>query len=89
MLEIEGEVVNFGIGSLDALPVGIVVWVIGMTLGGTTGFAINPARDFGRRIVYSLLPRKGKKPDWNYSWIPVIAPFTGGALAGLIYLLIS
>ena len=60
-----------------------------MTLGGTTGYAINPARDFGPRIVYSLLPRKNKKPDWNYSWIPVIAPFTGGALAGLIYLFIS
>ena len=80
---------NFGIGSLEALPVGLLVIVIGMTLGGTTGYAINPARDFGPRIIYSLLPRKNKKPDWNYSWIPVIAPFTGGALAGLIYLYIS
>ena len=80
---------NFGIGSLEALPVGLLVIVIGMTLGGTTGYAINPARDFGPRIVYSLLPRKNKKPDWKYSWIPVIAPFTGGAIAGLIHLLIS
>ena len=54
-----------------------------------TGYAINPARDFGPRIIYSLLPRKNKNPDWRYSWIPVIAPFTGGALAGLIYLIIS
>ena len=84
-LEIQGEVVNFGIGALDALPVGIVVWVIGMTLGGTTGFAINPARDFGPRLMYSLLPRKNKKPDWNYSWIPVLGPITGGVLAGLLF----
>ena len=85
MLEIEGEVVNFGIGSLDALPVGIVVWVIGMTLGGTTGFAINPARDFGPRLMYSLLPRKNKKPDWSYSWIPVFGPITGAVLAGVLF----
>ena len=84
-LEIQGEVVNFGIGALDALPVGIVVWVIGMTLGGTTGFAINPARDFGPRLMYSFLPRKNKKPDWSYSWIPVLGPITGGVLAGLLF----
>ena len=84
-LEIEGEVVNFGIGALDALPVGIVVWVIGMTLGGTTGFAINPARDFGPRLMYSFLPRKNKEPDWSYSWIPVLGPFTGALLAGLLF----
>ena len=84
-LEINGEVVNFGLGSLDALPVGILVWVIGMTLGGTTGFAINPARDFGPRLVYSLIPRKNKNPDWSYSWIPVFGPFTGAIIAGLLY----
>ena len=50
--------VNFGIGSPDALPVGILVWVIGLSLGGTTGYAINPARDLGPRIVYQLIPRK-------------------------------
>jgi glycerol uptake facilitator protein len=80
---------NFGIGSLEALPVGLLVIVIGMTLGGTTGYAINPARDFGPRIIYSFLPRKNKNPDWKYSWIPVLAPFTGGTIAGLIYHLIS
>ena len=84
-LEIQGEVINFGIGALDALPVGIVVWVIGMTLGGTTGFAINPARDFGPRLMYSFLPRKNKKPDWNYSWIPIVGPIVGGVLAGLLF----
>jgi|TARA_B110000444_G_scaffold24157_1_gene20021 glycerol uptake facilitator protein len=85
ILEIEGEVVNFGLGALDALPIGIVVWVIGMTLGGTTGFAINPARDFGPRLMYSLLPRKNKKADWSYSWIPVFGPITGAILAGLLF----
>tara|TARA_Y100000758_G_C15993270_1_gene401312 strand:+ start:294 stop:1028 length:735 start_codon:yes stop_codon:yes gene_type:complete len=84
-LEIQGEVVNFGLGALDALPVGILVWVIGMTLGGTTGFAINPARDFGPRLVYSLLPRKNKNADWPYSWVPVFGPFSGAILAGLLY----
>ena len=84
-LEIQGEVVNFALGALDALPVGILVWVIGMTLGGTTGFAINPARDFGPRLVYSLLPRKNKNADWSYSWVPVFGPFSGAILAGLLY----
>ena len=84
-IEIEGEVINFGIGALEALPVGIVVWVIGMTLGGTTGFAINPARDFGPRLMYSLLPRKNKKPDWSYSWVPVLGPITGAVVAGLLF----
>ena len=84
-LEIQGEVVNFGLGALAALPVGILVWVIGMTLGGTTGFAINPARDFGPRLVYSLLPRKNKNADWSYSWIPIFGPFSGAIIAGLLY----
>ena len=65
---------------------GIVVWVIGMTLGGTTGFAINPARDFGPRLMNSLLPRKNKKPDWSYSWIPVFGPIAGAILAGLLFI---
>ena len=79
------EVENFGLGALDALPIGILVWVIGISLGGTTGYAINPARDFGPRLVYQLLPRKNKDADWAYSWIPILGPFTGGAIAGLIY----
>ena len=79
------EVENFGLGALDALPIGILVWLIGMALGGTTGYAINPARDFGPRIVYQLMPRKNKNADWNYSWVTIFGPFFGAAIAGLIY----
>ena len=87
-IEIEGMVVeNFGLGALEALPVAILVWVIGMALGGTTGYAINPARDFGPRLVYQLLPRKNKDAEWSYAWIPVFGPFAGGAFAGLLYTL--
>ncbi len=85
-ISIEGmEKVNFGIGSLDALPVGLLVWVIGISIGGTTGYAINPARDLGPRIVYALLPRANKTPDWSYSWIPVVGPLVGGTLAALLF----
>ena len=83
---IEGtSVENFGIGSLEALPVGLLVWVIGLSLGGTTGYAINPARDLGPRITYQLIPRKNKISDWAYSWIPVLGPLCGGVLAGLLF----
>ena len=89
-IEIEGSsVTNFGLGALDALPIALVVWVIGLALGGTTGYAINPARDFGPRLVYSLLPRKNKKADWAYSWIPILGPFLGGTIAGAVYLLLG
>ena len=85
-IEIDGlEVANFGLGALDALPVGILVWVIGIALGGTTGYAINPARDFGPRLVYQFLPRKNKNADWPYAWIPVLGPFTGAAVAGILF----
>ena len=88
-IEINGlEVSNFGLGALEALPVGILVWVIGMSLGGTTGYAINPARDFGPRIVYQLIPRKNKDADWSYAWIPILGPIAGGVVAGIIYLLL-
>lgn len=88
-INIDGlNVKNFGLGSIDALPVGILVWVIGLALGGTTGYAINPARDLGPRIVHQLIPRKNKKTEWDYSWIPVIGPSIGGVIAGLIYILI-
>ena len=68
-VEIEGiENVKVGLGSLEALPVGLVVFAIGMSLGGTTGYAINPARDLGPRIVHALIPMKGKRnSDWGYS----------------------
>jgi len=88
-IEISGtEVQNFGLGALDALPIGIVVWVIGIALGGTTGYAINPARDFGPRLMYQMLPRKNKNADWSYSWVPIIGPLTGGTIAGLAYTLL-
>ena len=83
---VEGLDSNFGIGSLGALPVGILVWVIGLSLGGTTGYAINPARDLGPRIIYQLIPRKNKISDWAYSWIPIFGPSLGALAAGLLYL---
>lgn len=78
----------FGLGALDALPVGLLVLAIGLSLGGTTGYAINPARDLGPRIMHMLLPMPGGKrdSDWSYSWIPVVGPIIGAVLAGLLYL---
>lgn len=65
--------------------VGLVVWSIGLSLGGPTGYAINPARDLGPRIAHALLPISGKgKSDWNYAWIPVVGPIAGGILAALL-----
>ncbi|SBV91130.1 putative glycerol uptake facilitator protein [uncultured Alphaproteobacteria bacterium] len=64
---------------------GILVWGIGLALGGPTGYAINPARDLGPRIAHAILPIPGKGgSDWGYSWVPVIGPFVGGAIGGLI-----
>ena len=74
-----------GLGALDALPVGLLVLVIGLSLGGTTGYAINPARDFGPRLAHALLPIAGKGPsDWAYAWVPVLGPLLGGGLAGWV-----
>jgi glycerol uptake facilitator protein len=65
--------------------VGILVWAIGLSLGGPTGYAINPARDLGPRIAHAILPIAGKGgSDWSYSWIPVVGPFIGGAAAFMI-----
>ena len=86
ILTIEGlENIQYGIGSMDAFPVGVLVWLIGMALGGTTGYAINPARDLGPRIIYTLMRGKKAKPDWSYAWIPVLAPIVGGLFAGVVY----
>jgi len=89
-VEIEGiDNVKVGLGSLEALPVALVVFAIGMSLGGTTGYAINPARDLGPRIVHALIPMKGKRDsDWGYSWIPVMGPVVGAGIAALVYYLI-
>ncbi|GGW33934.1 MIP/aquaporin family protein [Arenibacter certesii] len=79
-----------GLGSLGALPVAFLVWSIGLSLGGTTGYAINPARDLGPRIVHALIPMKNKGGnDWGYSWIPVAGPILGAALAGLLMLVLA
>ena len=78
-----------GMGSLGALPVAFVVFAIGLSLGGTTGYAINPARDLGPRIVHTLLPLPNKDAnDWAYAWIPVVGPVIGAVLAAGVYLLI-
>ena len=75
-----------GLGSLDALPVALVVLVIGLSLGGTTGYAINPARDLGPRLMHALLPLPNKRDsDWNCAWIPTAGPIIGGLVAALIY----
>lgn len=78
---------EIGLGALDALPVGLLVLVIGMALGGTTGYAINPARDLSPRIMHAVLPMPGGKrdSDWGYSWVPVFGPIVGGLLAALAY----
>ena len=76
-----------GLGSLGALPVAFVVWGIGLSLGGTTGYAINPARDLGPRIMHALLPIRDKGSNhWEYSWIPVVGPILGGVIAALLSL---
>lgn len=71
---------------LNPLAVGLLIVVIGMSLGGTTGYAINPARDLGPRIAHFLLPIPGKgSSNWGYSWIPVVGPFLGGSLGAVFY----
>lgn len=78
---------NNGIGSgFGPYAVGILVFSIGLSLGGPTGYAINPARDLGPRIAHAILPITGKRDsDWNYAWIPVIGPLIGGGLGALLY----
>jgi glycerol uptake facilitator protein len=78
------------LGALDALPVALVVLGIGLSLGGTTGYAINPARDLGPRIMHSILPISNKRDsDWSYAWIPVMGPLIGGLLAALVFVTIG
>ena len=77
------------LGTLDALPVGLLILGIGLSLGGPTGYAINPARDLGPRIAHFILPIQNKRDsDWGYSWIPVIGPIIGALLAGYLFKLI-
>jgi glycerol uptake facilitator protein len=73
-------------GSIQIIVVAFLVWVIGLALGGSTGYAINPARDLGPRIAHAVLPIPGKgSSDWGYSWIPVVGPLVGAAIAALLY----
>ena len=76
---------TIGLGTLGAVPVGLLVFAIGLSLGGTTGYAINPARDLGPRLVHAFLPVPGKRDsDWPYAWVPVVGPLAGGLLAAFV-----
>jgi glycerol uptake facilitator protein len=87
--EIAESKTKIGLGSLGALPVAFLIWSIGLSLGGTTGYAINPARDLGPRIMHLILPMNNKKgSNWGYSWIPVLGPILGGVIAAWTYLAI-
>jgi glycerol uptake facilitator protein len=82
----ETDEAKLGLGTLGALPVALLVTAIGLSLGGTTGYAINPARDLGPRIMHAFLPMKHKgSSGWSYAWIPVFGPFTGAFFAALFY----
>lgn len=84
----KGNTAEVGLGSIGALPVALLVVVIGMSLGGTTGYAINPARDLGPRLAHTLLPIRGKgNSNWTYAWIPLLGPIAGATLAALVYTL--
>ena len=85
--EISNDKSPIGLGSLGAIPVAFLVWAIGLSLGGTTGYAINPVRDLGPRIMHTLLPIKGKRnSDWGYAIVPVLGPCVGAVIAALLYL---
>jgi glycerol uptake facilitator protein len=84
------EHAKLGLGTLGALPVGFLVVAIGLSLGGTTGYAINPARDFGPRIMHAILPMKNKgTSDWGYALIPILAPLAGAIIAALLFMYLS
>lgn len=87
-VEYQGQMAVVGQGAVGAVPVGLLVFGIGLSLGGPTGYAINPARDLGPRIAHALLPVPNKgSSDWGYAWIPVVGPLIGGALAAGVKLL--
>ena len=80
---------EMGLGSLGAFPVAFLIVSIGMSLGGTTGYAINPARDLAPRFAHFVLPIKGKgESDWGYAWVPVIGPVVGALIAAGLYMLV-
>jgi glycerol uptake facilitator protein len=80
-----GQTAPIGLGSLGALPVALLVLGLGLALGGTTGYAINPARDLGPRLAHAVLPLGKKRDgDWSYAWVPIAGPIVGGVLAGIV-----
>jgi glycerol uptake facilitator protein len=88
--EMGEEKTPIGMGALGAIPVAFLVWSIGLSLGGTTGYAINPARDLGPRIVHALLPMRNKcHSDWKYALVPIVGPILGAAAAALLYMLLK
>jgi glycerol uptake facilitator protein len=88
--ELGTEKTPIGLGSLGALPVTLLVWAIGLSLGGTTGYAINPARDLGPRIIHALLPIPEKgSTGWAYAWVPVVGPIIGSGIAAGLYLFLK
>jgi glycerol uptake facilitator protein len=85
-----GDAVPIGLGSVGAIPVAFLVWAIGLSLGGPTGYAINPARDWGPRFFHQVAPIKGKgSSDWRYAWVPMLGPLIGGSLAAVLFLAIG
>ncbi|MFZ6181277.1 MIP/aquaporin family protein [Nannocystis pusilla] len=75
-----------GLGALDALPVALLVLAIGLSLGGPTGYAINPARDLGPRLAHAILPLRHKgDSDWGYAWVPIAGPLVGAGAAALLH----
>jgi glycerol uptake facilitator protein len=88
-LDAEGAHLHIGMGELGAFPVTCLIMAIGMSLGGATGYAINPARDLAPRIAHAILPMKNKRDSgWGYSWVPVAGPIVGGIVAALTYMLL-
>ncbi|MEG0398233.1 MAG: aquaporin, partial [Cetobacterium sp.] len=81
-----GETVRGNIGILGPLLAGFYIWSLGLSLGGPTGYAINPARDFGPRIMHAILPIPNKgDSDWGYALVPILGPIVGGIIGSLLY----
>ena len=81
--------VSASTGAIGAWPVTCVIMALGMSLGGTTGYAMNPARDLSPRCAHAILPIEGKRDSgWNYSWVPVAGPMLGACLAAALFLLV-
>jgi glycerol uptake facilitator protein len=82
--------VSVGLGTLGLIPVALLVFGIGLSLGGTTGYAINPARDLGPRLAHAFLPIPGKRDsDWSYAWVPVLGPLVAAALAAGVQMMLK